>query len=220
MAASALKVAGHLSAELIRPDDARALLVLAHGAGADFRHANMTAISEALARCGVATMRFNFPFMETGPTAGGQPGRFRGRHRCGGGYGAGSRADLTLFLGGHSYGGRMASHAVADHDLPVEGLVFCLLSPASPEKTGCRAGGSPGRRSLCRCSFFREPGMRWPSRTADRGGRWIAWRAPALAGYRRPLATRSSREREPCPWMCSTNWPAGRRVHRRVQRPG
>ena len=65
---SALKVpapggSGGLSAELTRPDEADRLLVLAHGAGADFRHANILGISEALARQGIASLRFNFPFI-------------------------------------------------------------------------------------------------------------------------------------------------------------
>ena len=57
---------GPLSAEWIEPQGAVAGLVLAHGAGAGYRHANLVAISEALADVGVATLRFNFPFMEAG----------------------------------------------------------------------------------------------------------------------------------------------------------
>jgi predicted alpha/beta-hydrolase family hydrolase len=145
MAVSALKVAGNLSAELIRPDDARAVLVLAHGAGADFRHANMIGISEALARRGVATLRFNFPFME------------QGRRRVDGqtvsvdtivaavDTAQEAAPDLNLFLGGHSYGGRMASHAVAEHHLPVEGLIFASFPLHPPKKPGVERAAHLGR---------------------------------------------------------------------------
>ncbi|MGE0624525.1 MAG: alpha/beta fold hydrolase [Pseudomonadales bacterium] len=122
-----------LSAELSRPDDAFALLVLAHGAGAGFRHASMVAISEALARRGVATLRFNFPFSEEGRRrVDAQPVSIAcllaalETARV-------EQPDLPRFLGGHSYGGRMASHAAAAHDLAIEGLVFCSF-PLHPSK--------------------------------------------------------------------------------------
>lgn len=138
MSLKALKVAPpgietSLSAELLRPADATALLVLAHGAGAGFRHASMVAISEALARQRVASLRFNFPFTE------------QGRRRVDGeavsvasivGAVQAARSaapDLPLVLGGHSYGGRMASHAAVRHHLPVKGLVFCSF-PLHPAK--------------------------------------------------------------------------------------
>ncbi len=137
MEVAALKVDGRLSAELTRPDTADQLLVLAHGAGADFRHASMLGISEALAEQGIASLRFNFPFME------------EGRRRVD------SQAtsvacildaldtareaapDLPLFVGGHSYGGRMASHAVLEGAAPaVSGLVFCSFPLHPPKKPG------------------------------------------------------------------------------------
>jgi len=134
---AALKVDGRLSAELTRPENADRLLVLAHGAGADFRHANMLGISEALADQDIASLRFNFPFME------------QGRRRVDGQ--ATSVAcivaalqtareaapDLPAFLGGHSYGGRMASHAVLEASaLEVSGLVFCSFPLHPPKKPG------------------------------------------------------------------------------------
>src|SRR5690606_658373 len=57
---------GRLSAELQRPPGARALLVLSHGAGAGYRHRNLLDIGEALAARDIATLRYNFPFMEAG----------------------------------------------------------------------------------------------------------------------------------------------------------
>ena len=140
MEVAALKVTAEsfrLSAELTRPADADCLLVLAHGAGADFRHANMLGISEALAHQNVASLRFNFPFME------------EGRRRVDGqaisvacilaalDTARESAGDLPLFLGGHSYGGRMASHAMQEHPADdVTGLVFCSFPLHPPKKPG------------------------------------------------------------------------------------
>ncbi|MEM8766476.1 MAG: alpha/beta fold hydrolase [Pseudomonadota bacterium] len=134
---TALKVAGKLSAELLRPRDASALLVLAHGAGADFRHANMTSISDALAGQGVATLRFNFPFMEEGRRR--VDAQAISVETIASALAAASSAagDLPCFLGGHSYGGRMASHAMAEA-VPgsdgVRGLVFCSFPLHPPKK--------------------------------------------------------------------------------------
>lgn len=125
-----------LSAELDRPEGAFALLVLAHGAGADLRHSSMAAISAALSARKVATLRFNFPFMELGrrrvdalPMS---VAAIRAALRAA----AEAAPDLPLFLGGHSYGGRMASHAAAEHELPVKGLVFCAFPLHPPKKPG------------------------------------------------------------------------------------
>lgn len=125
-----------LSAELDRPDGAFALLILAHGAGAGFRHASMVAISDTLSARGVATLRFNFPFIEQGrrrvdaqavSVASIRAALDRGRQAA---------ADLPVFLGGHSYGGRMASHAAAAGDLPARGLVFCSFPLHPPNRPG------------------------------------------------------------------------------------
>lgn len=120
-----------LSAELLRPDDAVALLILAHGAGADFQHANMVAISDAFAARQIATLRFNFPFMEHGRR------RVDPQTRSVACIIAAECApDLARFLGGHSYGGRMASHAVGSGDLGVRGLIFCSFPLHPPKKPG------------------------------------------------------------------------------------
>ncbi len=118
--------------------NAVAVLVLAHGAGANMHHASMTSIASELARRGVAVLRFNFPFMEgakrpvdsrpvstaTIAAAVAQARELKPR--------------LPLFIGGHSFGGRMASHAMLDRDLDeVRGLVFCSfpLHPAGQPST-------------------------------------------------------------------------------------
>ena len=139
MIVRALSVAGPtgpLSAELIEPDAPSALLLLAHGAGAGFDHANLKAIALALADVSVATLRFNFPFMQARkrqvdrrPVATAAVAAAMAL--------AGSQCPaLPLFLGGHSFGGRMASHAVLEHPLNPRGLVFCSFPLHPPKKPG------------------------------------------------------------------------------------
>lgn len=115
---------GTLAAELVRPADARAVLVFAHGAGAGYRHATMLAISDALAAVRVASLRFNFPFMEAGRR------RVDGRAVAMGAVvdamaaAAQRLPGLPRCVGGHSFGGRMASHAVAEGRVDARALIF------------------------------------------------------------------------------------------------
>ncbi len=115
------------------PERAIAALVLAHGAGAGMRHRNMQALAEAFAREGIATLRFDFPFIEAGRKRADAPAVAMAR--IAEAYGeAAARTALPLWLGGHSFGGRMASHAVLDPGLALTpaGLIFCAfpLHPA------------------------------------------------------------------------------------------
>jgi predicted alpha/beta-hydrolase family hydrolase len=104
--------------------DAVAALVLAHGAGAGMTHKHMQAIADAFEKRGIATLRFDFPFMEAGKSRVDAPdvatARIAEAFAA-----AAARCDLPLWLGGHSFGGRMASHAVVDRALDAAGLVFC-----------------------------------------------------------------------------------------------
>ncbi len=146
METAALKVDGRLSAELMRPEDADRLLVLAHGAGADFRHASMLAISEALARQGIASLRFNFPFMEEGRRRVDAQATSVACVLAAVETAREAAPELPVYLGGHSYGGRMASHAVLEPSAPaVTGLVFCSFPLHPPKKPGTqRAEHLPG----------------------------------------------------------------------------
>ena len=133
--AAALSV-GSLNAELIEPASAQALLVLAHGAGAGFDHANLVGISRALAEVGIASLRFNFPFMQSGKRRVDQRAVATATVAQAVTAAAGLGTGLPLFVGGHSVGGRMASHAVIDHELPVRGLIFCAFPLHPPKKPG------------------------------------------------------------------------------------
>lgn len=102
----------------------RGTLVLGHGAGADMRHRNMAALAEAFAGVGLATFRFNFPFKEAGKSR--VDSQAVATATIAAALASAQReADGPHLLGGHSYGGRMASHAVIEHGLAVAGLIFC-----------------------------------------------------------------------------------------------
>lgn len=121
------------SALLCRPEHATAMLAFAHGAGAGMQHRFMTAAAEALASRGVATLRYQFPYMMQG---GGRPDSpavlvrtVRAAVDCA------AEAGLPLFAGGKSLGGRMTSTAQAERALPgVRGLVFFGFPLHPPNK--------------------------------------------------------------------------------------
>ena len=117
------------------PNDAAAALVLAHGAGAGMRHKNMQAIADAFERRGIATLRFDFPYMAAGRNRVDSP-EVATQAIAAAYAAAAERTKLPIWVGGHSFGGRMASHAVVDRNLAVAGLIFCsfpLHMPGKPD---------------------------------------------------------------------------------------
>jgi uncharacterized protein len=119
---------------LLRPPDAWLLYVLAHGAGAGMRHRFMDAIAEALAGRGIATLRYQFPYMEAGPRRPDPPPVLQATVRAAVTAAARLAPDLPLVAGGKSLGGRMTSGAQAREPLAgVHGLVF-LGFPLHPPK--------------------------------------------------------------------------------------
>lgn len=128
---------GEVSTILMRPEEAVALLVLGHGAGAGMRHASMEAIASGLAEQGVATFRYQFPYMERGGK--GRDGKLVSlttvRKAIEAGYAA--APDLPVFAGGHSFGGRMTSHVAAeDSGIGLKGLIFFSFPLHAPGKPG------------------------------------------------------------------------------------
>jgi uncharacterized protein len=116
---------GEVSALLLRPDGARSLLVLAHGAGAGMRHRFMEAMSAHLAAAGIATFRYQFPYMEAGSRRPDARATLLATARAAIDAAAIAAPGLPLLAGGKSMGGRMTSQAAADAPLPgVRGLVF------------------------------------------------------------------------------------------------
>jgi predicted alpha/beta-hydrolase family hydrolase len=107
------------------PANARACLVLAHGAGADMRHSFMRNVAEGLARRDVATFRFNFPYTERGSRRPDPPALCHATVRAAVAEAARRAPGVPLFAGGKSFGGRMTSQAQAAVPLAgVRGLVF------------------------------------------------------------------------------------------------
>ena len=128
-AAQELKIAvgsaGAVSALLMRPEKARACFVFAHGAGAGMRHASMEAIAAGLAERGIATLRYQFPYMEKGGKRPDPPAVAHAAVRAAVAEAARCCAGLTLIAGGKSFGGRMTSQAQAKAPLDgVAGLAF------------------------------------------------------------------------------------------------
>jgi len=117
--------AGEVSALLLRPAHARRLLVMGHGAGAGMRHAFMEETALALAARGIATFRYQFPYMERGDSRPDFQPVLRATVRAAVAAARAAAGDLPLLAGGKSMGGRMTSLAAAAETLPgVAGLVF------------------------------------------------------------------------------------------------
>ena len=120
-----------------RPEGASATVVVAHGAGAGMEHPFMSGFTRALNDAGVATLRFNFPYREAGRRFPDRPpvaiAAWRSAMDA-----AAARASEgePIWAAGKSFGGRMASMAVAD-GMPAAGLVFLgypLHAPGKPEQ--------------------------------------------------------------------------------------
>ena len=107
------------------PDNATACYVMAHGAGAGMRHAFLAAVARELRELGIATLRFQFPYMEKGSKRPDRPELCHATVRAAVAQAATLAPSLPVFAGGRSFGGRMASQAQAVAPLPrVRGLIF------------------------------------------------------------------------------------------------
>ncbi len=107
------------------PASARACLVLAHGAGANMRHKSMAALATGLAARGIATLRYQFLYMERGSKRPDAPPLAHKVVRAAVAKASERAGNLPLFAGGRSFGGRMTSQAQAAAPLQnVRGLVF------------------------------------------------------------------------------------------------
>ena len=114
-----------VSALLNLPEPAWAAYVFAHGAGAGMQHAFMVDFAEGLAARGIATLRFQFPYMEQGSKRPDTPAVAQAAVRAAVAEAARRLPGLPLFAGGKSFGARMTSQAQARSPLPgLLGLVF------------------------------------------------------------------------------------------------
>ena len=126
-----------ISGLFLRPAEARALYLFAHGAGAGMTHRAMESNAQGLAQRGIATLRYQFPYMEKGSRRPDPPRIAHAAVRAAAAEALRLAPDLPLYAGGRSFGGRMTSQTQADDPLPgVRGLAF-LGFPLHPS-------GKPG----------------------------------------------------------------------------
>ena len=126
-----------VSGLFLRPPNAKAIYLFAHGAGAGMTHRAMESNARGLAERGIATLRYQFPYMEKGSKRPDPPRLAHAAVRAAAAEAVRLGADLPLFAGGRSFGGRMTSQAQANQPLAaVKGLAF-LGFPLHP-------AGKPG----------------------------------------------------------------------------
>lgn len=141
---------GSVSALLLLPEDALALLVLSHGAGAGMEHPFMEALAQQLALEKVGTLRFNFAYMEKGSGAPDRPPKahqvIKSAVQKAKKYGE----ELPLLAGGKSFGGRMTSQIAANGELDlVQGIVYFGF-PLHP-------AGKPGTERAAHLTDIAQP---------------------------------------------------------------
>jgi len=121
----AVEGAGEVPALLMRPAKAGWMLALAHGAGAGMKHSFMEKLADELAEAGVATLRYQFPYMEASRSVPDRPLVLTATVAAAVRAATEAAPDLPMLAGGKSMGGRMSSQAVAQGLLDgVRGLVF------------------------------------------------------------------------------------------------
>lgn len=126
---------GTVSGAFARPAGAVATLVVAPGAGSGFDHPFLVGFTRALNETGVATLRFNFPYREAGRRLPDRAPRAIEAWRAAMAWAVARSSGGPVWAGGKSYGGRIASMAVAE-GMPAAGLVFLgypLHPPGKPE---------------------------------------------------------------------------------------
>jgi hypothetical protein len=134
---------------LKKPRDARALYVMAHGAGAGMRHRFLERMAEVLAERKIATFRYEFPYMAKGRGRPDTPAVLQQTVRDAVETARAQAPDLPLLAGGKSLGGRMTSMAASGEPLlGVNGFVF-LGFPLH----------APGRVSVKRADHLRGVGL-------------------------------------------------------------
>ena len=117
--------AGEIDALWLAPEPTRAVLVYAHGAGAGMTHAFMEKSAAVLAAGGIATLRYQFPYMQAGKKRPDRAPRLEATVRAAAAWAADRAGGVPLLAGGKSMGGRMTSRAAAAEPLPgVAGLVL------------------------------------------------------------------------------------------------
>lgn len=132
---------GQVSALLERPAEARWLLVLAHGAGAGMTHPFLQKLAAELSAVGIATLRYQFPYMEQRRRVPDRPNVLTATVVSAVRAATAAAPDLPLLAGGKSMGGRMTSQADAQRPLEkVAGLVFFGFPLHPPNRADAKRG--------------------------------------------------------------------------------
>jgi predicted alpha/beta-hydrolase family hydrolase len=129
----------HVSGLWVRPEETAALYVFAHGAGAGMNHPFLNGVARGLAAAGIASLRYQFPYMEAGRRRPDPPQLLERTVRSAVAFGLERAENLPILAGGKSMGGRMSSRAAADDGLAgVRGLIFLgfPLHPPGRPATG------------------------------------------------------------------------------------
>ncbi|HXB27889.1 MAG TPA: alpha/beta family hydrolase [Gemmatimonadaceae bacterium] len=122
---------------LVRPPNAHRMLTLAHGAGAGMRHPFMEKLAALLATVGVATLRYEFPYMEQRKSRQDAAPVLHERVAAAAEVARQAAPELPLLAGGKSFGGRMTSQAAAEGVLrDVKGIVFFGFPLHPPGRPG------------------------------------------------------------------------------------
>jgi len=130
---------GGVSGLLLRPSQARWLLLLAHGAGAGMRHVFLERLASELAALDIATLRYQFPYMEQRRRVPDSPAVLTATVAAARRAGLEAAPGLPLLAGGKSFGGRMTSHAAALGLIEdVRGLVFFGFPLHPPNAPGTK----------------------------------------------------------------------------------
>ena len=130
---------GEVSAILLRPEKARGNLILAHGAGAGMNHPFLEKLSRELAEVGMATFRYQFPYMEGRRRIPDPPAVLTATVVAAVRAASEALPGVPLFAGGKSMGGRMTSQAAAQSRLEgVKGLVFYGFPLHPPNRPGTK----------------------------------------------------------------------------------
>ena len=199
-----------------RRREARACYVLAHGAGAGMTHPFMAAVAAELAAREIATLRYQFPYMERGSKRPDPPKLAHAAVRAAVAEAARRLPKLPLIAGGKSFGGRMTSQAQAAAPLPgVRGLAF-LGFPLHPASRRPAIAASICSTCKCRCCSCKERATRSRcSISSNRSARSSA-HARACGCSRAPITRSMCRRKAAAPmprsWRkCWIRWQPGRR---------
>lgn len=138
-----------VSAAWARPLGAWAVVAIAHGAGAGYRHPFLVGLARGLQREGLATLRFNFAYSEAGRRMPGPAAHAVAAWTGIEAWAAQNATDLPLWALGKSYGGRMASMAAAEGAIDPVGLIY-LGYPLHPP-------GDPANARVAHLPAVRQP---------------------------------------------------------------